>query len=126
MIRILTCPSNLPVCSPELNFRIAARGGLSSAGPSCPSTDGFQVSHVVIALFKSLFQDLVARNPIDASRLHGYRLHPTTLQPVGHTVQVSGKTFKSAYGLWVSVRSHSNVMRAVPHIYPCGMRIDYL
>src|SRR5215471_17587236 len=67
-----------------------------------------------IDLETTLFQDLVERNPIDASRLHGYRLHPTTLQPVGHTVQISGKTFKSAYGLWVSVRSHGNVMRAVP------------
>src|SRR5438093_10023737 len=66
------------------------------------------------------------RNPIDAGRLHGYRLYPTALQPVSHTMQVSCKTLKPAYWFLISIRPHGDVMRVVPHINSCGMRMNHL
>jgi len=41
-------------------------------------------------------------------------------------MQVRGKTLKPAYGFWISIRSHGHVVSAVPHIDPCGMRMNYL
>jgi hypothetical protein len=36
-------------------------------------------------------------------------------------MQVRRKTLKPAYGFWISVRPHRDVMRAVPHINPRGV-----
>src|SRR5208283_1060244 len=66
----------------------------------------------------ALFEDLIKWNPIDAGGLHGYRLYPTTTQPVGHTMQVSCKTLKPAYWFWISIRPHGDVMRCSPHRFP--------
>src|SRR5678816_2992729 len=79
-----------------------------------------------IDLETTLFEDLIERNPIDAGRLHGYRLYPTTLQPVGHPMQVSCKTLKPAYWLVISIRRHGDVMRTVPHINSRSMRMNHL
>src|SRR6516164_1375474 len=79
-----------------------------------------------IDLETTLVEDLVEWNPIDASRLHGDRLYATTVQPVGHAIQVSGKTLKPPHGFWISIRSHRDIMDAVAHINPRGMRMDDL
>jgi hypothetical protein len=72
------------------------------------------------------FEDLIEWNPIDVGGLHGYRLYPTTLQPVGHTMQVSCKTLKPAYWFCISIRLHGDVMRAVPHINSRRLRMNHL
>jgi hypothetical protein len=41
-------------------------------------------------------------------------------------MQVRRKTLKSAYWFWISVRPHGDVVRAVPHIDPRGVRMNYL
>src|SRR5690349_17405178 len=58
----------------------------------------------------AVFQNLVQWNPIHSSRLHGYRLYSTTLQPVGETMQFRRRTLKPAYWFWISVRPHRDVM----------------
>jgi hypothetical protein len=64
------------------------------------------------------FEDLIEWNPIDAGGLHGYRLYPTTLQPVDHPMQVSCKTLKPAHWFCISNRPHGDVMRCSPHQFP--------
>jgi hypothetical protein len=39
-------------------------------------------------------------------------------------MQVRRKTLKPAF--WISVRPHRDVMRAVPHSHPRGVRMNYL
>src|SRR3984893_13116544 len=41
-------------------------------------------------------------------------------------MHVRRKTLKPAYWFWISVRAHRDVMRAVPHINPRGVSMNYL
>jgi hypothetical protein len=85
-----------------------------------------RVSRIDQIHFKAtVFQNLVEGNPIHPSRLQGDRLYSTALQPFRQTVQVCGKTLKPAYRFWISVWPHGSVMRAVPHIDSCRMRMKY-
>src|ERR1017187_5339587 len=40
-------------------------------------------------------------------------------------MQVCSKTLKPAHRLWIAIRSHSDVMHAVPNIDPRCLRMDY-
>jgi hypothetical protein len=41
-------------------------------------------------------------------------------------MQVRRETLKPADRLWIAIRTHSDVMHAVPHVDPRCIRVDYL
>jgi hypothetical protein len=78
---------------------------------------GVDQGHLKAARLKHLKQ----RNPVDACRFHHNCGDPTSCQPVGETIQITGKGTKFLDWLAIAVRRHTDPMLFSAHIDACGM-----
>src|SRR5262250_1498414 len=66
-------------------------------------------------------EHLKQRNPVDARRFHHDRRDPTGRQPVGESMQITGKGTKFLDRLAITVRRYTAPMLLSAHIDACGM-----
>ena len=71
-------------------------------------------------------EDLVERDPVDAGRLHGDGRDATLLEPIRETIEISGKAVKPSHRLRIAIGSDGDVMGAVAHIDPRGVRMHHV
>src|SRR6202022_4496786 len=74
----------------------------------------------------SLFENVVYRNPLHASGLHGDGPNPALLQPIRHRLQLAGGTSEAPYRLVVPARRYSYKVGFVADINAGGIRMYHL
>jgi len=68
-------------------------------------------------------QDLIKRNPVDASRLHGYGPDVALAQPIGQCEQISSECIESTDRIDVAIRRNSNKYLFGADINPRGIGV---
>jgi hypothetical protein len=81
---------------------------------------GVDQGHLKATSLKNLKQ----RNPVYARRFHHDRRDPTGCQPVGETIQITGKGTKFLDRLAITVCRHTDPMLLSAHIDACGMGMN--
>src|ERR1035441_3513517 len=69
------------------------------------------------------FQDLIKRNPVNASRLHGDGPDVAVVQPIGQCDQISCECTEWTHRIDVAIRRHSNKYLLGADINPSGIRV---
>ena len=70
------------------------------------------------------FEDVKQRNPVYPGGCHRDGGHPTGREPVGETMQVTGKRAKFLDRLGIAICGHTDPVFLSSHIDACGMRVD--
>jgi len=94
--------------------------GLASG--NSPDVPGIDQQHFDPAFF----EDLVERDPVDPGRLHGHRLDPTRLEPVGQREELVREALELAHRLLVPIVGHRDPVALASDVDAGGVEVDLL